>query len=86
MVTKEEIFEKVKTTLIDDFEIEDEEVVLDAHIYKDLDLDSLDAIDLMVTLDKQLGIETKPEAMKNLATIDDVCGFIVDTVAAKENG
>jgi acyl carrier protein len=86
MATKEEIYEIVKTALIDDFEIEEDEIVEGVNIYEDLDLDSLDAIDLMVTLDKRFEIETKPEVMHNVTTLKALTQYIEKALIEKENG
>lgn len=84
MITKEEVFSKIKSVLIDEFEVEEEAVMPDANLFTDLDLDSLDAIDLMVTLDKELGIEIKTEEMQDLRTIEDVCNFVLSSIPANE--
>jgi len=84
LITKEEVFSKIKSVLIDEFEVEEEAVMPDANLFTDLDLDSLDAIDLMVTLDKELGIEIKTEEMQDLRTIEDVCNFVLSSIPANE--
>ena len=48
--TREQIFEKLKTILVDDFELAPEKVVLEANLFEDLELDSIDAVDLAVKL------------------------------------
>ena len=80
MVSQETIFEKIKEVLVDEFEIEAEEVTLEANLFTDLELDSLDAIDLMVTLDKELNIEMKTEQMESLRTIQDICNFVTTSM------
>jgi len=57
---------------------------MEANLFTDLELDSLDAIDLMVTLDKELGIEIKTEEMQDLRTIEDVCNFVLSSISADE--
>jgi len=84
VVTKEEVFEKIKNVLVEEFEVEEEDVTYEANLFKDLEMDSLDAIDLMVTLDKELEVEIKTEEMKNLITVDDVCNFVVAASSANE--
>ena len=76
-MTQEEVYNKIVTVLVDEFEVESDDINLDANLFSDLELDSLDAIDLMVTLDKELGIEIKTEEMKDLRTIKDVCDFVL---------
>lgn len=82
MITEQEIFEKTKEILVKDFEVDEDAITMDADLFEDLDFDSLDAIDLVVTLDKELDIELKTEEMGNIRTIKDVCNF-VNTKTAK---
>ena len=80
MISQDDIFNKIKDVLIEEFEVEPEAVKLDANLFTDLELDSLDAIDLMVTLDKELEIEIKTETMQDMRTIQDVCDFVAASV------
>lgn len=84
MATQEEVYEKVKSVLMGEFEVEEAAVSMEANLFTDLELDSLDAIDLMVTLDKELGIEIKMEEMQDLRTIKDVCDFVLSSIPADE--
>lgn len=84
MVTQEEIYNKIKSVLMDEFEVEESAISMEANLFTDLDLDSLDAIDLMVTLDKELGVEIKTEEMQDLRTIEDVSKFVLASLPANE--
>ena len=84
MATQEEVYNKIKDVLIEEFEVEAEDISMEANLFTDLELDSLDAIDLMVTLDKELNIEIKTEEMQDMRTIADVCKFVLDSVPADE--
>lgn len=84
MATQEEVYEKVKSVLMDEFEVQEDAITMEANLFTDLELDSLDAIDLMVTLDKELGIEIKTEEMQDLRTIKDVCDFVLSSIPADE--
>jgi len=79
LATQDEVYAKIKEVLIDEFEVEPDMISMDANLFTDLELDSLDAIDLMVTLDKELGIEIKTEEMQEMRTIKDVCDFVLST-------
>ena len=79
MATQKEVYDKIKSVLVDEFEVEADDISLEANLFTDLELDSLDAIDLMVTLDKELGVEIKTEEMQEIRTIQDVCDFIITT-------
>jgi acyl carrier protein len=54
------------------FEVPPEKVTLDARLFEDLDLDSIDAIDLMVKLQELTGRKMKPEEFKTVRTVGDV--------------
>ena len=77
MKTKDDIYERIVQVLADTFELEPDEIKPDAHLYHDLDLDSLDAIDLAVKLHSETGIKLKEREMKGIRTVSD----IVDVVA-----
>ncbi|WP_321778431.1 acyl carrier protein [Sulfurimonas sp.] len=79
MPTQKEVYDKIKSVLVDEFEVEADDISLESNLFTDLELDSLDAIDLMVTLDKELGVEIKTEEMQEIRTIQDVCDFILAT-------
>ena len=62
--SQEEIFEKLKTILVDDFEIAPEKLTLDANLFEDLELDSIDAVDLAVKLQEFTEKKISPEIFK----------------------
>ena len=76
MKTKDEIMAAVVDALHDTFGIEKERLKPDAQLYQDLEIDSIDAIDLMVKLQKMIGKRMQPEAFKAVRTIDDVVNVI----------
>ena len=48
MQTREDIFVALKQWMVDLFEIDPDKITMDAHLYEDLDIDSIDAVDLVV--------------------------------------
>lgn len=70
--SQEEIFEKLKTILVDDFEIAPEKLTLDANLFEDLELDSIDAVDLAVKLQEFTEKKISPENFKQIRTANDV--------------
>jgi acyl carrier protein len=72
MKTQQEILEAVVTVLHDTFGIDRERIVPGADLYSDLDIDSIDAIDLLVKLQKMTGKRLQPEAFKSVRKIEDV--------------
>ncbi|MBV2209032.1 MAG: acyl carrier protein [Thermomonas sp.] len=71
-MTKDELFERIKSILQNTFEIDPARVTKDAQLYADLDIDSIDAVDLIVQLKPLLGGKLQPEAFKSVRTVQDV--------------
>ena len=78
--SREEIFEKLKTILADDFEIAPEKLTLDANLFEDLELDSIDAVDLAVKLQEFTEKKISPENFKQIRTVTDVVVAIKELI------
>nr|WP_314540056.1 acyl carrier protein [uncultured Campylobacter sp.] len=78
-MSEKEIFEILKKALIDLFEIDESKIKLETRIYEDLQIDSIDAIDMIDYIKRQTGHRLMPEDFKNVKTLDD----IVKAVAKK---
>lgn len=77
MKTKEEVIAAISDVLIKEFECDPAAVVPEARLFEDLDLDSIDAVDLVVRLQNQTGLKVKAEDFKAIRTIDDVATVVV---------
>lgn len=71
-----EIFEMVKSILISEFEIDADDISPEVNLYQDLDIDSIDAIDLIVKLRSATGKSIEAEEFKQVATIQDLVNTI----------
>ena len=69
---KQEIYDWIAKELADTFEIKPELIKPEARLYEDLDIDSIDAVDLIVRLKQATGKRMQPEAFKAVRTINDV--------------
>lgn len=78
-MTHAEIFAQVQTLMVELFELSPEQVTLEAHIVNDLDLDSLDAVDMAVRLEEITGHRVDEAALRSVRTVSDVVG-LVDTI------
>ncbi len=78
-MTREEIFEKVKKTLIENFDLEEDEVTEEADLKEDLDATSLELVDLAMELEKGSDIKIELEEFSDVETVKDV----VDLIEAK---
>jgi len=72
MLSQEEIFTNIKKIFVELFELEESTITTDAHLYNDLDIDSIDAVDLVVELKKMTGKKIKPDEFKNVRTVGDI--------------
>ena len=76
-MTKEEAIRRTNEVFEKDFEIAPEKLKPEAHIFKDLGLDSLDIVDLVVALQKKFGVTIRDdERVRNIRTLGDVHSFI----------
>jgi acyl carrier protein len=69
---KTEYLAKVREVLAADFEIDPDTITEDARLYDDLDIDSIDAIDLIVRLKEITGKKVPPDKFKSVRTVGDV--------------
>lgn len=73
---KEEIIEKVNNLLVEEFEIEADLLTPEASLKKDLEIDSLDFVDIVVLVEREFGFKPKAEELKNVKTLQELYDFI----------
>ncbi len=73
-MTKEKIFNTVKTITVDELDVDENRVTMDARIKDDLDADSLDVFEIMNELEDKFEIEL--DADEGIETISDVVDFV----------
>jgi acyl carrier protein len=76
MHSKEEIFEEVRSILCREFEVSPEDVLPTSHLIDDLDLDSIDAIDLAVKLEERTGLDLDEKVLRSLRLVQDVVDVV----------
>jgi len=75
-MTKSEIIDKVNTLLVEEFEIAPEVLTPDASLKNDLEIDSLDFVDIVVLIDREFGFKPKAEELKTVKTLSDFYTYI----------
>lgn len=70
--SKEKILEELTKILVEELEIEKSLVTLDANLFEDLDLDSIDAVDIAVRMQKFTDKKLSPDEFKKIRTVNDV--------------
>jgi acyl carrier protein len=71
-MTREEIYSWVVDILHEMFKLDRSKITLDANLYTELDIDSIDAVDLAVKLKQLTGKRLQPEVFKSVRTVEDV--------------
>jgi acyl carrier protein len=82
-ITKDEIFARIRDAMVELFELTPSAITLDAHLIEDLDLDSIDAIDMAARLQEITGRRVPEDALKSIRTISDVVDLVHAELAAR---
>lgn len=72
------VFEKVKETLCEQLDVEEDKVTLEASIIDDLGADSLDVVDLIMSLEEEFEIEIPDEDVEHMKTVGDIVKYVED--------
>ena len=70
------IFDRVKAILCEQLDVEDEKVTMESNIADDLGADSLDVVDLVISLEDEFGLEVPDELIKDVKTVGDLVNYI----------
>lgn len=76
LMTKDDVYEKLKEIFVRDFDIEESLIAPDASLDEDLNLDSIDATDMIVKLKPYLKASLEPETFKTVKTVQNVIDVI----------
>lgn len=82
MQSREEIFVTLQDALVELFELDAERVTLDANLYQDLEIDSIDAVDLIDHIKRQTGKKIAAEEFKAVRTVGDVVEAVYQVIHA----
>ena len=74
------IFEEIKDILAQQLDLDPETIELTSNLASDLGADSLDAIDIVMSLEDQYGIEVPDSVIENMKTVEDIVGFIESNI------
>ena len=75
-MNQEEIFLKLRDVLADSFRLDPAKIRLESHLFEDLDLDSIDAVELAIQLQDITGRRVKAQEFKHVRTVGDVVATI----------
>ena len=70
------IFDKIKEIIIDQLQVEESEVTMDTNLMKDLSADSLDAVEIIMAIEDEYGIEIPDEDAEKFQTVKDLVKYV----------
>jgi acyl carrier protein len=70
------VFEKVKVILAEQFDVEEDTITMDTNLEEDLSADSLDVVDLLMSIEDEFEIEIPDEEIENIRTVSELVSFI----------
>lgn len=82
MQDKETIFRELQKILAESFELDAATITPTSGLYDDLQLDSIDAIDLIVNVQELIGRKVQPEQFKSARTVEDVVDIVHNLIQA----
>ena len=75
-MAKEEIFDKLKELVVDQLGVEEDEVTMEATMQDDLGADSLDLVDLVMSVEEEFGVKVADEDLETIKTVGDIVNYI----------
>ena len=70
------IFDEIKDIIIDQLQVDESEVTMDTNLMKDLSADSLDAVEIIMAIEEEYGIEIPDEDAETLQTLGDLVRYV----------
>ena len=80
MKTEQEIEATIKKILVEDFEVDEAQLKPETNLFTEFDLDSIDAVDLVVRLQQETGKKVDPESFRQIRTLHDVTTAVAKLV------
>lgn len=72
------VFDKVKDILVDQLDVDENKVTMDASITDDLGADSLDVADIVMSIEEEFNVEVPDEQLQNIKAVGDIVKYIED--------
>jgi acyl carrier protein len=72
------IFEKIKEIIIEQLGVDEDTITMNTHLMKDLEADSLDAVEIIMAIEDEFDIEVPDEDAEKFQTIGDIVRYVED--------
>ena len=70
------VFERIREIICDQLDLEEDKVTMDSDIIEDFEADSLDVVDLVMSIEDEFGLEVPDDQIENFRTVGDVVRYI----------
>lgn len=70
------VFEKIRAILCEQLDIEEDQITMESNIAEDLGADSLDVVDLVMSIEDEFDLEVPDDQVENIKTVGDVVNYI----------
>jgi acyl carrier protein len=70
------VFDKIKEIIVEQLGVDDDKVTQDTHLMKDLEADSLDAVEIIMAIEEEYGIEIPDEEAEKFQTVADLVAYV----------
>lgn len=74
------VFDKIKDIIVEQLDVEEDAVTMEASITEDLGADSLDVVDLVMSVEESFDVEIPDEEVENIKTVGDIVKYIENKV------
>ena len=74
------VFEKVRAILCAQLDVDEDKVTMDSSITEDLGADSLDLVDLVMSLEEEFDVEIPDDQVENVKTVGDIVKYIEENI------
>lgn len=72
------VFDKIKEIIMEQLQVDESEITMDTNLMKDLSADSLDAVEIIMAIEDEYGIEIPDEEAESIQTVQDLVRFVED--------
>ena len=70
------VFDKIKEIIVEQLSVEEDDITMDTHLMKDLEADSLDAVEIIMAIEDEYGIEIPDEVAEKFQTVGDLVHYV----------
>ena len=78
MASQEDVFQKLKNIVVEQLGVDEEDVTMESSFVDDLNADSLDLVELIMSLEEEFGLEISDEEAENISTVSDAVEYILE--------